>query len=79
MDEVVDMFISKVVKRGNSLALSLSEANKQFKLNSKWIFIAQKNGTYAVVPEISDPYASGKAGQYYVPEEWSDIQQSDVE
>lgn len=73
------MFISKVVKRGNSLALSLSEADKKFKLNSNWIFIPQENGTYAVVPKIDDPYTSNEAGSYYVPEEWSGINQSDVE
>ncbi|NRO04936.1 type II toxin-antitoxin system PemI/MazE family antitoxin [Lactobacillus helveticus] len=73
------MFKSKVVKRGNSLALSLSEADKKFSLNSNWIFIPQKNGSYVVVPKLDDPYASGEAGAYYVSEEWSDINQSDVE
>lgn len=76
--EVFILFTSKVVKRGNSLALSLSDADKKFRLNSKWIFVAKKNGSYAVVPKIADPYATGKKGEYYVPEEWSNVNQSDV-
>ncbi|MCI1290453.1 MAG: transcription elongation factor GreAB [Lactobacillus sp.] len=76
---MIILFESKVVKRGNSLALALP-ANSGFKLNQTWLVIKSKNSAnITLVPKLKNPYTNAKDGEFYVPEEWQDINQSDVE
>lgn len=69
----------KVVKRGNSLALSLPK-DSNFKLNENWIAIPKEHGKgYTLVPRIDDPYKDAKPGEFYVGEEWAGFNESDVD
>ncbi|QNQ83009.1 transcription elongation factor GreAB (plasmid) [Lactobacillus sp. PV037] len=68
----------KVIKRGNSLALTLPK-DSNFKLNETRLGIPQKEGKGLIlVPKIENPYKDAKKGEFYIPEEWED-NESDVE
>lgn len=68
----------KVVKRGNSLALSIP-SKAGFKLNQEWFLIPDKNHkSFTLVKKIANPYKNAKSGQFYVPEEWNGFNTSEV-
>lgn len=73
------MLEMKVVKRGNSLALTVPK-DANFNLNDSWLAIPTKDHKgYTLVPKISDPFKNVKDGEFYTPEEWSDFNESDVD
>lgn len=68
----------KVVRRGNSLALSLP-ANSDFKLHDTWLLIKKDNSAgYTLVPKLNNPFKNAKSGEFYTPEEWNE-NESEVE
>lgn len=73
------MIEMKVVKRGNSLALTVPK-DADFHVNDSWFAIPNPDSKgYTLVPKISNPFKDAKDGEFYSPEEWSQINESDVE
>lgn len=70
----------KTVSRGNSLALSLPK-NGPFKKGQKWLLIPSSDGkSFTLIPRISNPYVKSKSSSSSrMPEEWGDIDFSEVE
>lgn len=73
------MLEMKVVKRGNSLALTVPK-DSNFHLNDLWLAIPKSNNSgYTLVPKIRDPFKNAQSGEFYTSEEWSDINESEVD
>ena len=68
----------KVVKRGNSLALSLP-SSAGFKRGEAFLLISDEKGGYLLIPKVKNPYTKAKPLSFHQEEAWPDFDYEDSE
>ena len=68
------MLETKTRKQGNSIVITLPASNDNMpQSNQEYLVKYSDDGSINLVPKIKDPFATGKIGEFYDKDEWSNI------
>ncbi|MBO1305409.1 AbrB family transcriptional regulator [Enterococcus sp. 669A] len=68
------MLTAKSRLQGSSVVITLPSTNGvKPSANKEYIVVYSDDGTITLVPKIDDPFAGGEEGDFYEPDEWSDL------